>query len=1026
MNLLPRRTRRALASAATLALAATLAMPPAARAQEAASGIRGTIADPASAVVPGAEVAVRNTRTNLSLQVRSNSTGFYEFPNLPPGEYTVTVSQPGFQPLTSTPFSILAGQTTRLDLMLQLTGSTSTVNVSASTAQLLNTTSNDLGISIEPAKIASLPLNQRNFFGLVALQPGVNASGNTGQNNRGGFEVNGSPGLNNNILIDGVDATFGEDNGAGPGSGSYINTIGLGAIEELRTTSSVPPAEYGRASGGILAITTKSGTNQFHGSAFEYFRNDILDANTWNNNHVIPRVVKPKLRFNEFGANLGGPILHDRAFFFFNYEGDRVVAGNSSTGNTPTPALIASVSNPAVAQELSFLPVVTTATTNPFVGLSTGNRVTTTQEDTFVMRGDVDLGRHRVLARLNLNNQTQAQQQFRRDDSLVYPLRFYNADIGDVWTIRPDVLNELRIGFNRNDLARQNSTYNTDPTKSYLSVTGAFNTDTNQSLLHFLTTTYGLVDNLTLIRGRHSMSFGTDNRWLRSARVQDTNNTSYYSSIANLQKDIPYQVQITFKTPKHFDQWQLGFYAQDNYRATQRLTLNYGLRYDKYSPLRGAFNVTTNDPFSALSPDKNRPYIQQSRFDFAPRVGVVYDVTGSQKLIARAGFGLMFLPPQPFFYYDSAFLDPRLPFNAIITPSDAPGVSFAYPFSKSFVDSIAANPNLLPATIKLGRQIANPNHPDQYSENWNANIQYALRRDLTLQMTYTALRDIHEVTTTLPNQFAAHTCNPTCGARPNNNIGNINYDIYPGRTTYDAFFFQANYRRGISSADFYYTFGSNIQEWASNQSSGNGQSDVQDLNNPQGSRGWSAGQTRNRMVADFTLAPPVPGFAKASMVGRAVLGGYRIQSILQYNTGTVANVLANIDLVRNNRTAGTRPDRVPGVSLYATSPAKDANGNPYYLNLAAFNSATPFAAQRYGNLGYNAIYGPHQVNFDLSLIRGFRLFHEQSVDLRAEFFNALNHSNLSSPIVSMTDANFGKVITRSGPRNIQFGAVYRF
>src|SRR5580765_5869777 len=343
----------------------------AALAQEAASGINGTITDSSQAVVARAQVTARNTRTNLSRTASTNDTGFYEFPNLPSGEYIVMVTAAGFQPTTSTAFTILAGQKTRLDLGLQVGNTASTVDVSASMAQLLNTTSNDLGVTVEPVKIRNLPLNQRNFFGLVALQSGVNASNNTGQNGRGGFEVNGSPGLNNNILIDGIDATFGEDNGAGPGSGSYINTLGLGAIEEFRTTSSVPPAEFGRATGGILTITTRSGANSFHGSVFEYFRNDILDANTWNNKHVAPIVAKPKLRFNEFGTNLGGPIIKDRAFFFFNYEGDRVVAGNSVTGNTPTQALIASVSNPKIAQELSFMPAPTSSTSNPLIGLST-------------------------------------------------------------------------------------------------------------------------------------------------------------------------------------------------------------------------------------------------------------------------------------------------------------------------------------------------------------------------------------------------------------------------------------------------------------------------------------------------------------------------------------------------------------------------------------------------------------------------------------------------------------------------------
>jgi hypothetical protein len=233
----------------------------------------------------------------------------------------------------------------------------------------------------------------------------VNASTNTSQTNRGGFEVNGAPGLSNNILMDGIDATFGEDNGAGPGSGAYINTIGVGAIEEFRTTSSVPPAQFGRAAGGILAITTRSGANAFHGSAFEFFRNDILDANTWVNKHQTPVVVIPKLRYNEFGGNLGGPIVRDKAFFFFNYEGDRVVSGSSTSGNTPTAALIASVSNPRIAQELSFMPKPTSATSNPLVGLSVGNLITQTKEDTFVSRADVNLGHHRGLVRFNQNNQ---------------------------------------------------------------------------------------------------------------------------------------------------------------------------------------------------------------------------------------------------------------------------------------------------------------------------------------------------------------------------------------------------------------------------------------------------------------------------------------------------------------------------------------------------------------------------------------------------------------------------------------------
>jgi hypothetical protein len=502
---------------------------------------------------------------------------------------------------------------------------------------------------------------------------------------------------------------------------------------------------------------------------------------------------------------------------------------------------------------------------------------------------------------------------------------------------------------------------------------------------------------------------------------------STYSSINALIADTPTQVQVTFGTPKHFDSFQLAFYAQDNFRASRRLTLNYGLRYEYYTPLHGAFNIRSSDPFSPLSTNKNDPYFSEDRLNFAPRVGLIGDVLGNEKLIFRAAFGLMYLPPQPFFMYDSSFLNPRLPFNAILTKADVPStLSLSYPFSKTYVNQITANPALLPSDILLGRQIANYNHTDEYSENWNANLQYAVRKDLTLKLTYTALRDLHGTTTTLPNQFAPGTCptTSTCGARPDPALGNINYTIYEGRTTYDGMYAQASYRKGVNSADFYYTFASSIQEWSGNNNIGTGQSDVQDLLNPHASRGQATGMSRNRITASYTVRPPTPAFALAHRTTRELLGGYSLQSIVRFNTGVAANVLANTDLVRNGRLAGDRPDRVSGRSLYSTGQTSD--GTPIYLNKAAFDGATPFAAKRYGNLGYNAIYGPRQINFNASIIKSMQLYKEKELRLRAEFFNVLNHPNYGQPVLTLTDASFGQVLSRSTPRYIQLGAEVRF
>ena len=1003
-------------------------------AQEASSGISGTISDPSAAKIAGAKITARNTATNLTIQTASDASGFYEFTNLPAGEYVLSIHAQTFDETNIKAFRILLGQRANVDATLKIGNVTVEVAVAATAVELMDTTTNALGNNVEPIKIDKLPLNQRNLLELIDLQPGVNTATNTGQTARGGFEINGAPGLNNNILLDGIDATFGENNGAGTASAgaagaSFITIVGLGAIQEFRTTTSVPSVQYGRASGGILTINTKSGSNAFHGGVFEFFRNDVLDANTWTNKHQAVPVKVPELRFNEFGANLGGPIKRDKAFFFFNYEGDRVASGTSTKVTVPTPLLISSVSNPSIAQELSFLPAPTTqilpgALTGQFVG----NLSTLTDENTYLARADVNLGKHRVFARYDYNNQTQTQQQYRLNNLLTFPLLYYNAALADTWIPTSHTTNDLRVGFNRTDLARHNSTYTSDPFQSYIAVTSIFNSDANQALLHFETNTYNLIDNFMLLHGRHTITLGTDNRWLRSARAQDSNNLSTYSSVANLEVDKPTSITLTFPVPqKQLDAIQFGFYAEDNFRATSRVSLNYGVRYDYYTPLTGLYNVTASDPFSPLSTDKSKPYISSGRFDIAPRVGVILDILGNKKLVFRSGFGLMFLPPQPFFFYDSAALDPRLPATATITSSDVPaGTSLAFPFSKAFVNMIAANPSTLPADILLGRQIANPKHAEEYSENWNGNLQWAAAPGLLLQATYSSLQDLHGITTTLPNQFAPHTCptTATCGARPNPTIGNINYDIFEGRTTYDAMFLQASYRRGVNLVDVYYTFASSIEEWATNQSGGNAQSDVQDLLNPAGSRGWSAGTTRNRLNTVVTTNPPVPSFLRSNRFARTALEGYSIQGIARWNSGYVGNVRANIDLVRNGRVAADRPDRVQGVSMYTSG--TDSSGYLNYLNPNAFDNTTPFNAQRYGNLGYDAIYGPHQISFNASLIREIHIAREHSLFLRAEFFDVFNHPNNDMPDLVLPDASFGKVITRSSSRNIQFGAVYKF
>src|SRR5579883_3486146 len=247
--------------------------------------ITGSVTDPSGGAIGGAKVTAINRGTNDHRQATSNAQGYFEFPLLPAGDYQLEIEKEGFRRSTTEPFALSSGTQPRFNIQLEVGAMTQTVDVVGS-APLVNSTTADLGVVMNESKVESLPLNGRNFQQLIGLQPGANASPSNGVAGRGGLVFNGSTALGNNMLLDGVDMSFGESNGvAGASQVNYIvNTISLDAIQEFKSTSSAFGAEYGRATGGVVNVTTKSGSNQFHGDLFEFFRNDKLDANDFFSN----------------------------------------------------------------------------------------------------------------------------------------------------------------------------------------------------------------------------------------------------------------------------------------------------------------------------------------------------------------------------------------------------------------------------------------------------------------------------------------------------------------------------------------------------------------------------------------------------------------------------------------------------------------------------------------------------------------------------------------------------------------------
>ncbi len=622
--------------------------------------IVGTITDESSASVSGVKISARNLATNVAQTTRTNESGYYEFPLLPAGRYQLEAESAGFQRSVSEAFELNTGSRPRVDLQLRVGAVTETVDVKA-TAPLVNATTAELGAVVNTQKVEQLPLNGRNFQQLLSLQAGVVNAPSSGTGGRGGIEFHGSSALGNNLLLDGVDMSFGEENGAANfasagGGGVLINTVSVEAIEEFRATGSSFSAEYGRSGGGVLNITTKSGTNQFHGTAFDFFRNDALDANDFFSNRT--GVAKPPLRWNQFGGNLGGPIKRNKLFFFFNYEGAQVKRVSRVTGNTVTPAFLALV-KPAIREELqTYLPSTYTPTSNPYLGFHTRNDQQKNAENTYLSHVDGTFGAHRLSVRDSYNHQDYSVPTFAPTMPRVFPLRFNNAVVQDSWSITPTVVNELRVGFNRVDLNRSET--GRDQVPAWITVSGAGFDASQPSFIHFITTTYSLADNISWIHGSHTFKAGVELREIRSARIQGGQPTYTYNSLTDLINDNPNRIQVLFGGGKSLRTRYSAFYFQDDWRIARNFQINLGLRYEYSPPLVGGYNINSSNPYGAFITSNTQPMFKADRNDWGPHVAMIWNPGGDQKTVVRAGGSIGYIMPQAIFYYDMAFIDPSL------------------------------------------------------------------------------------------------------------------------------------------------------------------------------------------------------------------------------------------------------------------------------------------------------------------------------------------------------------------------------
>ena len=952
----------------------------------------GTARDATGAVLPGATVTVTDTLTGLQRVEKTSASGEYSA-SVPPGTYRVSFADPGFseQIVERVPLSV----NDKVHIDGQLTpGTSETVTVTEGVSPT-NTASSELSRVISEHEVAALPLNNRNLGSLFQLSTGVVQSR---PNTSGSFSYGGTSQYGYNLSIDGTDASAIEapttNDAAGTGR---LNTISLDAIREFQIETASFSAVNGRATGAILNLVSKSGSDSFHGTAFEYFRNNYLDALNKFATSATP------LRQNQFGGSLGGPILKNKLFFFGSYEGSRALIGQIVTSNVPTLGFRQAA--PAVyAAYFAALPLPQTIVSST-TGVYRRQDNFIANENLYDGRVDKITDRSDLFARYTLTHSNDQSPSLFPSNPLIYPITQNLATVGYTYSFSPRLLNDVRVGLDRYNNFRNNPTYGTSNLGSIV-ISGILPTGNTEGVLHFVDDTYTLSDTLTYKRGGHTLRTGSEERKLDSYRQQRSNPIFTYTTAAKFYADTPDSVRLTYgHTGNTLGQWQTGLFIQDDWRLQQRLSLNLGLRWDYFSPLfekKGQFFNTGADPYGAFNP-AGAPLYNKDWKNFQPRVGFSWDVYGTQQTVLRGGAGVYSIALPAFFIWNGATINPSIPASATYTPSAALNIS--YPLTGALAaananPSLAASSGLAPATVS--RSTIEQNEPTPYTYNFNLTAEQAFAKSYLFQAGYVGSRGVKQ-----PGAQALNLINPATGLRPNTAVGEIDLTTGIDRRNYNSL--QVALRRRFLNS---FSFNANYT-WAKLIIYGNedafGPGAVQDWSNPAGSRGPGALDVRHTVAIDTTWMVPIGALNRYGLA-KHILGGWTLTNIDLMRSGYPVNFLTGQD-VRGNGFASTQRPNYNGATI---APASRSITN--WFNKSAFSNP---AKGTFGNIGYDAGRGPARLEVDLGIQRQFNITERTYLAFRGEAFNLPNRVNYFLPDGNINSATFGQITSADNPRQLQ-------
>jgi hypothetical protein len=958
------------------------------------ASIQGTVIDSSGAVIVGAAVSVQNQGTSATTSVHSDSNGNFIAPVLPVGSYTVTVSANGFKTSVRKDIALRSADRTRLEIALEPGEVSERVTVMGE-APLVDTASTTLGGVVGTQQLTELPANGRSLTSFLGLVPGVVmlAGGNGRSMNGAGITRLFESGTR--FLVDGgesgqIDSDLPDSAYA---SQARVTRASVDAVSEIRIQTSAFSAEYGEALGGVVNFITKSGTNQFHGNLFEYFRNEKLDSRNYFN--VAPQ-VKPPFRLNQFGGTIGGPIIKDRLFFFANYEGVQQRLGINQNTFVPTAAFRATLA-PALQDAVNRLPLPNgpVSATEPRLATFNQGYSNSLTENTFSIKTDYTItAKDRLSVRYNYNSSFTkswygiADDQFRPVDSLL--------QLGKVTytrTISPSLLNEA--GFALNRLRTDPRAGATDSVLNFPQVTvpgmASIGPTTNDLLVSNESRT-GL-ETLTWIKGRQQLKFGFQIVHNHARKAAEYQRTLTFNNLNEFAANNPFSAATRGMARIGLNNSHNHFFVQDDIQVDRRLSVNVGVRYQLDTPPNEDFHRIANfNPATGNLTDPNAEFFHASKLNFAPRIGFAYTPFASGKTVIRTGFGIFHSAINPAMAQISG-----LPSISLAAIAVRPGVGLPFP-------------NVNPLTAGLSMFAVPLNYRTSYTENWNFNIQQAVGQNTLLQVGYVANRGLH-----ISPYQEIDRINPLTGTRPYApKFSSINEFFNGGVSNYNSL--QATFRRRLSHG---LTFNVNYT-WSHSLDSGINSS-VQDDSNFRSDYGNAEYDVRHVLQFDYSYQiPTVPVIPK-------VLGsGWQINGISVMRSGLPYSVTCGCDSVGVGRTS-SRADVVPGVN------AIPANFDlPFHqLDIAAFKAP---ATGKFGNLGRDTFHGPSAFNWDLSLFKNFKLWEAQTVQFRAEAFNMFNTPQFSNPAAALSSpSTFGRTLSTIGAvggfgsnRQVQFALRYSF